>query len=64
MPPDLHPETIQFDVADVLIRQQQLSRSSRLTTIRIYGRYEADAPQVAVKGEVLRPGTYSLSRKE
>jgi protein involved in polysaccharide export with SLBB domain len=60
VPPDLHPETIQFDVADVLIGNTTLSLQP-FDTIRIYGRYEADAPQVAVKGEVLRPGTYSLS---
>jgi len=61
MPPDLHPETIQFDVADVLIGNTTLSLQP-FDTIRIYGRYEADAPQVAVKGEVLRPGTYALSQ--
>ena len=61
VPPDLHPETIQFDVADVLIGNTTLSLQP-FDTIRIYGRYEADAPQVAVKGEVLRPGTYSLSQ--
>lgn len=60
MPPDLHPETIQFDVADVLIGNTTLSLQP-FDTIRIYGRYEADAPQVAVRGEVLRPGTYALS---
>ena len=61
MPPDLHPETIQFDVADVLIGNTTLSLQP-FDTVRIYGRYEADSPQVAVKGEVLRPGTYSLSQ--
>ncbi len=60
VPPDLHPETIQFDVADVLIGNTTLTLQP-FDTIRIYGRYEADAPQVAVKGEVLRPGTYALS---
>jgi len=29
-------------------------------TIRIFGRYEQDAPTVSVQGEVLRPGTYPL----
>ena len=30
-------------------------------TIRILGRYAADAPQVTIRGEVLRPGNYPLS---
>jgi len=61
VPPDFHPEAIQFNVADVLIGNTTLSLQP-FDTIRIYGRYEADAPQVAVKGEVLRPGTYALSQ--
>jgi protein involved in polysaccharide export with SLBB domain len=61
MPPDLHPETISFDVADVLIGNNNLSLQP-FDTIRILGRYEADAPQVAIRGEVLRPGSYALSQ--
>jgi protein involved in polysaccharide export with SLBB domain len=30
-------------------------------TIRVLGRYEADAPRVTIGGEVLRPGNYALS---
>jgi protein involved in polysaccharide export with SLBB domain len=29
-------------------------------TIRVFGRYELDAPTVSVRGEVLRPGTYPM----
>jgi len=61
VPPDLHAETIQFDVADVLIGNTTISLQP-FDTIRVYGRYEADAPQVAIRGEVLRPGTYALSQ--
>jgi protein involved in polysaccharide export with SLBB domain len=61
VPPDLHPETIQFDVADALIGNKAFSLQP-FDTIRIYGRYETDPPQVAVRGEVLRPGTYALSK--
>ncbi len=61
MPPDLHAETIQFDVAEVLIGNTSISLQP-FDTIRIYGRYETDAPQVAIRGEVLRPGTYALSQ--
>jgi protein involved in polysaccharide export with SLBB domain len=58
--PDFHPETIQFDVADALIGNVNLPLQP-FDTIRILGRYEVDAPQVSVRGEVLRPGTYALS---
>jgi protein involved in polysaccharide export with SLBB domain len=30
-------------------------------TVRVFGRYEVDAPRVTIGGEVLRPGTYALS---
>src|SRR6185437_4160826 len=30
--------------------------------IRIFGRYEVDAPKVTIRGEVLRPGTYPMSK--
>ncbi len=60
-PPDLHPETIDFNVPDVLIGNSNMSLEP-FDTIHIYGRYEADAPRVTVGGEVLRPGSYALSR--
>jgi protein involved in polysaccharide export with SLBB domain len=60
-PPDLHPETIDFNVPDVLIGNRNISLEP-FDTIHIYGRYEADAPKVTIGGEVLRPGTYALSR--
>ncbi len=58
--PDFHPETIQFDVADALIGNMILPLQP-FDTIRILGRYEVDAPQVTIRGEVLRPGTYALT---
>jgi protein involved in polysaccharide export with SLBB domain len=61
VPPDLHAETSQFNVADVLIGNVQLTLQP-FDTIRINGRYEVDPPQVTVRGEVLRPGIYPLSR--
>ena len=32
-------------------------------TIRIFGRYDTDAPKVSIFGEVLRPGEYPLSER-
>jgi protein involved in polysaccharide export with SLBB domain len=60
VPPDLHPETIDFNVPDALIGNNNLALQP-FDTVRIYGRYEADAPKVTVGGEVLRPGAYALS---
>ena len=58
--PDLHPETIEFNLPEALIGNENLALEP-FDTIRIHGRYEADAPRVTVGGEVLRPGTYALS---
>jgi protein involved in polysaccharide export with SLBB domain len=60
MPPDLHPETIDFNVPDVLIGNSNYPLEP-FDTVRVFGRYEADAPRVTIGGEVLRPGTYALS---
>ncbi|WP_263381606.1 SLBB domain-containing protein [Granulicella arctica] len=59
--PDLHPETMQFDLAEVLIGNNNVLLQP-FDTIRIFGRYEVDSPQVTIRGEVLRPGAYALSQ--
>jgi protein involved in polysaccharide export with SLBB domain len=59
--PDFHPETIPFDLADALIGNTSITLQP-FDTIRIRGRYEVDAPQVIIRGEVLRPGSYALSQ--
>jgi protein involved in polysaccharide export with SLBB domain len=59
--PDLHPETIPFQVPDVLIGNNNFALQP-FDTIRIYGRYEVDSPKVVIRGEVLRPGSYPLSQ--
>ena len=56
--PDLHPETIDFNLPDALIGNYNIALQP-FDTVRIHGRYEADAPKVIVAGEVLRPGAYS-----
>ena len=55
VPPDLHPETIDFNVSDVLIGNSNYPLQP-FDTVRVLGRYEADAPRVTIGGEVLRPG--------
>jgi protein involved in polysaccharide export with SLBB domain len=57
--PDLHPETIEFSVPDVLIGNTNIALQP-FDTIRIFGRYEIDAPTVSVRGEVERPGNYPM----
>ncbi len=61
MQPDLHAETIEFNVPDVLIGNENLALEP-FDTIRILSRYESDAPKVTASGEVLRPGEYPLSQ--
>ncbi len=60
VPPDLHVETIDFNVPDVLIGNGNLPLRP-FDTIRVLGRYDVDAPKVDIQGEVLRPGSYPLS---
>jgi protein involved in polysaccharide export with SLBB domain len=59
--PDLHAETIDFDVPDVLIGNGNFALQP-FDTIRIFGRYQMDAPKAKILGEVMRPGSYPLSR--
>lgn len=60
VPPDLHPETIDFDLGQVLLGNDNIALQP-FDTIRIRGRYDVDAPKVTINGEVLRPGTFPLS---
>jgi len=59
-PPDLHPETIDFNLPDVLIGNGNVELRP-FDTVRIFGRYEVDAPTVSIRGEVLRPGNYPMT---
>jgi protein involved in polysaccharide export with SLBB domain len=58
--PDLHAETIPFDVRQVLIGNANIPLQP-FDTVRIFGRYQVDSPKVTIHGEVLRPGTFPLS---
>jgi protein involved in polysaccharide export with SLBB domain len=61
VPPDLHAETVAFNVPDALIGNGNIELQP-FDTIRIFGRYEIDAPKVEIHGEVLRPGSFPLSK--
>jgi len=60
VPPDEHPETIPFNLHDVLVGNVSIPLQP-FDSIRIYGRYQDDAPRVSIQGEVLRPGDYPMS---
>lgn len=59
-PPDYRPTVIEFNLSEVLAGQDPIELEA-FDTIRIFGRYEIDAPRVSIYGEVLRPGEYPLS---
>jgi protein involved in polysaccharide export with SLBB domain len=61
IPPDLHAETINFSVPDALIGNTDIDLQP-FDTIRVFGRYQVDAPTVTIRGEVLRPGQYPMSQ--
>lgn len=58
-PPDYRPETIDFNLAEVMIGNSQV-RLQPFDTVRVLGRYDLDAPKVTIQGEVLRPGSYPM----
>src|SRR5579859_5306169 len=62
-PPDYKPAVIPFNLRGVLQGNEEPPKLQAFDTIRVYGRYEADAPTVAIYGEVLRPGVYPLSER-
>jgi protein involved in polysaccharide export with SLBB domain len=59
--PDLRPETISFDLPDVLIGNSPVLLKP-FDVIRIFSRYEIDPPKVSIYGDVLRPGQYPMSQ--
>lgn len=60
-PPDYRPSVIGFNLREVLEKRAEAPGLQPFDTLRVFGRYEADAPRVAIYGEVLRPGEYPLS---
>jgi protein involved in polysaccharide export with SLBB domain len=59
-PPDLRPETISFNLSNVLTGDDPITLQP-FDVIRVFSRYEIDAPKVSIRGEVLRPGDYPMS---
>ncbi|MCU1308050.1 MAG: polysaccharide export protein, partial [Acidobacteriaceae bacterium] len=61
--PDYRPFVVGFNLRDVLDKRQEAPLLQPFDTIRVFGRYEADPPKVAIYGEVLRPAEYLLSER-
>ena len=59
--PDFRPEIISFNLADVLVGNESIPLQP-FDLVRVYGRYEVDSPSVSIDGEVLRPGSYPMSK--
>jgi protein involved in polysaccharide export with SLBB domain len=62
-PPDMNPEVIGFNLREVLDKKATAPALQPFDTIRVFGRYESDAPKVSIYGEVMRPGEYPLSER-
>ena len=60
-PPDFSPVVIGFSLRDVLEKRVPAPTLQPFDTVRVFGRYDTDAPKVSIYGEVLRPGEYPLS---
>jgi protein involved in polysaccharide export with SLBB domain len=60
-PPDLSPQVIGFSLRDVLEKRVPAPTLQAFDTVRVFGRYDTDAPKVSIYGEVMRPGEYPLS---
>ncbi len=58
---ELSPTVIAFNLRQVMDKKVAAPALQPFDTIRIYGRYDADAPKVAIYGEVMRPGEYPMS---
>jgi len=59
-PPELKPKVIPFDLRSILDESDPIELQP-FDTIRVYGRYQYDAPKVTIYGDVLRPGEYPMS---
>jgi protein involved in polysaccharide export with SLBB domain len=60
-PPDYSPMVIGFNLRDVFEKRTAPPVLQPFDTVRVFGRYDTDAPKVSIYGEVLRPGEYPLS---
>src|SRR5262249_21731946 len=62
-PPDFAPSVIPFSLHDVLAKTVEPPSLEPFDTVRVFGRYDVDAPKVSIYGEVMRPGEYPLAER-
>ncbi len=62
-PPDFSPTVIPFSLREVLAKTVAAPSLEPFDTVRVFGRYDTDAPKVSIYGEVLRPGEYPFSER-
>jgi len=62
-PPDFAPSVIPFNLHDVLAKVVEAPSLEPFDTVRVFGRYDVDAPKVSIYGEVMRPGEYPLAER-
>jgi polysaccharide export outer membrane protein len=61
-PPDFHPSVESFDISAALANPSSAPTLKPLDTVRIFSRYDFEAPpQVWIGGEVRAPGAYRTS---
>ncbi len=61
LPPDFRPRVTSFNLRDVLVGNDSFQLEP-FDLIRVYGRYDVDAPMVSIQGEVLHPGDFPMSQ--
>ena len=59
--PDYRPSVIGISLGEVLGASARPMTLQPFDTVRVFGRYETDAPTVSVYGQVMRPGEFPLS---
>jgi protein involved in polysaccharide export with SLBB domain len=59
--PDFTPVVLPFNLRDVLSKRVEAPSLEPFDTVRVFGRYDTDAPKVSIFGEVFHPGEYPLS---
>lgn len=62
-PPDFSPTVIPFSLHGVISKSVPAPSLEPFDTVRVFGRYDTDAPKVSIFGDVLRPGEYPLSER-
>jgi len=61
VPPEYRPVVIDFRLSEMLAGAPPIYLQP-FDTVRVFGRYEFDAPKVTINGEVMLPGEYPMAQ--